>query len=126
MFMLKFPIQQNTNEDIMIFQKSSKSILVLALLYGCSQLNAANAESKNTLTTTSNLSLSQSDIILTAANISQENLAAVQKLYIGLYGRPADQSGLNHWAGKIQSGEMNASQVAQQFSNSPEFKNIYN
>lgn len=111
----------------MISNKSSKSILVLALLYGCSQLNTAYADSKNTLTTvTSNLSLSQSDIILTAASISQENLVAVQKLYIGLYGRPADQSGLNFWAGKIQSGEFNASQVAQQFSNSTEFKNIYN
>ena len=35
---------------------------------------------------------------------TQENLDAVQKLYISYLGRPGDEAGLEFWANAIESG----------------------
>lgn len=48
----------------------------------------------------------------------------IRDLYLKLMLRPADDGGLNYWVGKLSSGQMNRTQVAMWFYQSPEKRGL--
>lgn len=48
----------------------------------------------------------------------------IRDLYLKLMLRPADEGGLNYWVGKLASGQMNRTQVAMWFYQSPEKRGL--
>lgn len=53
------------------------------------------------------------------------NQAAIEKLYVTFFNRPADFQGLNYWDAQITANGGNAAAVANAFSASAEYKAIY-
>lgn len=51
--------------------------------------------------------------------------SAVQKAYIAFYGRPADPTGLNYWATRIDNAGGNISTIVQAFGSSAEARELY-
>ncbi|WP_442488316.1 DUF4214 domain-containing protein [Halomonas litopenaei] len=51
----------------------------------------------------------------------QAYLDIVQSLYVAYYGRPADPSGLQYWAERLQASEGKLGEIINAFGNSPEY-----
>ncbi len=53
------------------------------------------------------------------------NTAAVQKLYISYFSRPADAGGLDYWKGALAANPNAAQELSRQFSISQEYRDTY-
>jgi len=52
---------------------------------------------------------------------SEQSRSEIQKTYIAYYGRPADEEGLEYWAGLLDEAAGDLSVIIDAFANSPEF-----
>lgn len=52
---------------------------------------------------------------------NQVYLDTVQSLYVAYYGRPADPSGLQYWAERLEASDGNLSEIINAFGTSPEY-----
>jgi len=52
---------------------------------------------------------------------SEQSRSEIQKTYIAYYGRPADEEGLEYWAGLLDEAGGDLSVIIDAFANSPEF-----
>jgi len=52
---------------------------------------------------------------------SEQSRSEIQKTYIAYYGRPADEEGLEYWAGLLDGAGGDLSVIIDAFANSPEF-----
>lgn len=53
---------------------------------------------------------------------TQASLNTVQSLYVAYYGRPADPSGLQYWAERLEASDGNLSDIINAFGNSAEYR----
>ncbi|WP_426944371.1 cellulase family glycosylhydrolase [Pseudomonas oryzihabitans] len=56
---------------------------------------------------------------------TQADLNGIQQLYLAYMGRASDLAGLQYWANRVASGEMNVAQIAASFTESPEYRGQY-